>query len=63
MFKSNPEKLITSLKDNCSGCGREITINITHTSGGLRIQGGVLYKSSNDNFIIKCADCIKTNPK
>ena len=57
MFKSNPEKLITSLKDNCSGCGREITINITPTSGGFGLNGGFLSKCSPDNYIMKCHIC------
>lgn len=63
MFETNPEKSIIVLKEKCSDCGCDTVLEITPASGDFGIQGGVLYKSSNDNFIAKCATCIKTTPK
>ena len=63
MFDANPEKSIIGLKDKCSDCGCETILEITTTSGGFGLQGGVLFKSSTDNYIAKCPDCNETNFK
>ena len=63
MFESNPEKSIIPLKDKCSECGREITVNITHTSGGFGLQGGALFKYLSDGYLMKCSDCYQTTSK
>lgn len=41
MFEANPEKSTIVLKDKCSDCGRETTTEITPTSVGFGMQGGV----------------------
>ena len=63
MFEANPEKSTLVLKEKCSDCGIDITIEITPTSGGFGLMGGVLYKSSTDKYIVKCPACIKAIPK
>ena len=63
MFKANPEKSTIVLKDKCSDCGCNTIIEISPTSGGYGLQGGVLFKSSTDNYIAKCPDCYETNFK
>ena len=63
MFEANPEKPTIKLKDKCSDCGCETIIEITPTSGGFGLQGGVLFKSSTDKYIVKCPACIEPNPK
>ena len=63
MFESNPEKSIIPLKDKCSECGREITVNITPTSGGFGLQGGALFKYLSDGYFMKCPDCYQTTSK
>jgi hypothetical protein len=63
MFEANPEKSTIKLKDKCSDCGCETILEITQTSGGFGLQGGVLFKSSTEKYIVKCSDCIKANPK
>ena len=63
MFKANPEKSTIVLKDKCSDCGCNTIIEITPTSGGYGLQGGVLFKSSTDNYIAKCPDCYENNCK
>jgi hypothetical protein len=54
IFETNPEKSTIILKEKCSGCGRQTIIEITPTSGGFALQGGFLFKSSNDKYIAKC---------
>jgi len=62
IFEANPEKSTIKLKDKCSECGREITVNITHTSGGFGLQGGALFKCSPEGYLMRCpACCSKTN--
>jgi hypothetical protein len=57
MFEANPEKSTIVLKDKCSGCGCETIIEITPTSVGFGLQGGVLFKCSTDKYISRCPDC------
>jgi len=63
MFEANPERSTIKLKDKCSDCGCEIILEITATSGGFGLQGGVLFKSSTDKYIVKCPACIEGDPK
>ena len=63
MFETNPEKSTIVLKEKCSDCGCDTVLKITPTSGGFGIQGGVLYKSSNDNFIVKCLPISEQPPR
>ena len=59
MFEDNPEKSILVLKEKCSDCGIDTTIEITPTSSGFGLQGGVLFKSSNDKYTAKCPACFE----
>ena len=63
MFEANPEKSAIVLKNKGSDCGCETIIEITPTSVGFGLQGGVLFKSSTDNYIAKCPNCYETNFK
>jgi len=63
MFEANPEKSKIVLMDKCSDCGRETVIEITPTSEGFGLQGGILFKSSPDGYFAKCPACCKTNGK
>jgi hypothetical protein len=63
IFEANPEKSKIVLKKKCSDCGCDTIIEITPTSGGYGLQGGVLVKSSTDNFIVKCPNCMKQTSK
>ena len=57
MFKDNPEKSIIVLNEKCSDCGREIIIEVTPTSSGFGLMGGVLFESSTDKYTAKCPAC------
>lgn len=61
IFENNAEKSTIALKDNCLDCGCETIVNITSTAGGFGLQGGVLLKSSADEYLVKCPDCYKVN--
>ena len=63
MFEANPEKSTIVLKDKCSDCGCETIIEITPTSGGFGLQGGVLFKCSPDKYLAKCPACNEASPK
>ena len=63
IFEANPEKSTIKLKDKCSDCGCETILEITQTSGGFGLQGGVLFKSSTDKYIVKCPACYEKPSK
>ena len=63
MFETNPEKSTIVLKERCSDCGCDTTIEITPTSGWYGLMGGVLFKSSNDKPTFKCSACYGKNFK
>jgi hypothetical protein len=63
MFEASPEKTKIVLKEKCSDCGRAIIIEITPTSAGFGMLGGVLFKSSTDKYIAKCPVCYKKHFK
>ena len=48
-------------KGKCHNCGCDVEVEITKTSGGYGLQGGVLYGSNPENLIFQCCDChVKT---
>jgi len=63
LFEANTEKATSVLNVKCSDCGCETIIEITPTSGGFGLQGGVLFKCSPDDYLVKCHDCYKVHPK
>ena len=63
MFKNNPKKSTIVLKEKCSDCGCDTIIEITPTSSGLGLMGGVLFKSSNDKYTAKCPACYEKHFK
>ena len=63
IFEVNPDKSKIVINGKCLGCGCDVIIEITPTSGGYGLQGGVLFRCSNDEYCAKCPDCYKINPK
>ena len=63
IFDANPEKSTIVLNGKCSDCGCKTILEITATSGGFGLQGGVLFKSSTDKYIVKCPACIEEDRK
>ena len=42
---------------NCDDCGCAIKIEISKTSGGYGMLGGVLCEPSPQNIVARCTDC------
>jgi hypothetical protein len=62
MFKANPEKSTIVLNEKCSDCGCDVIIEITPTSDGFGLMGGILFKDSlPDEYFAKCPECYKSN--
>ena len=62
LFEANPGKPSIILNGKCSDCGFETIIEITPTSGGFGLQGGVLFDYSPDDYLMKCHDCYQVIP-
>ena len=63
IFEADPGKSTIKLKEKCSDCGCEVIIEITSTSGGFGLNGGVLLKGDAESTFVKCPDCNKLNPR
>lgn len=57
----NQSKIGNHLKyiGKCRYCGSDVEIEITKTSGGYGLLGGVLCESASKTPIVLCADCYK----
>lgn len=62
MFEANPEKTTIVLTEKCCDCGCEINIEITPTSSGFGLQGGMLFKCNSDEYLAKCPACYESKP-
>jgi hypothetical protein len=63
LFEANPGISAIVLNDKCSDCGCETNIEVTQTSGGYGLQGGALFKVSNDEYIAQCPACYEKHFK
>ena len=63
IFNDRPGKSTITFNCKCSGCGKDILIDITHTSGGFGLNGGFLFEYAPDKYLIKCSDCYDLNKK
>jgi len=61
IFNASPGKTTITFNCKCSGCGNDILIDITHTSGGFGLNGGFLFEYAPDKYLIKCSDCYGLN--
>ena len=57
IFEEKPKKSTIAIKGSCSDCGSETTIEVTATSGGFGLLGGVLFKCSPGGYLMKCPAC------
>ena len=63
IFEDSPSKSKITLSCKCSGCGNDMLIEITHTSGGFGLNGGFLLEYTSDKYLVKCRDCYELNKK
>jgi len=57
LFEERPGDSTITFVCKCSGCGNDIWIDITHTSGGFGLNGGFLFEYAPDKYLIKCLNC------
>ena len=46
-----------SYHENCHDCYCDVEVNITKTSGGYGLQGGVLCETNPQNIYVLCLNC------
>ncbi len=63
LFETNPGKPKIILKSKCADCACQVAIEITITSGGFGLMGGVLLGVTPGGYVAKCLDCCQANPK
>jgi hypothetical protein len=63
LFEDRPADSTITFVCKCSGCGNDVLIDITHTSGGFGLNGGFLFEYAPDKYIIKCRNCYSLKKK
>jgi hypothetical protein len=61
IFKSHPGESTITIRGKCSSCNRHVVVVVETTSGGFGLLGGILDKSSSEDYSITCIDCHKLN--
>ena len=61
IFEAHPGKSTMTINGKCSDCGCSVTVVVESTSGGYGLLGGILDKTSSENFSITCLDCYKSH--
>lgn len=52
---NNPARL--DYRGKCVNCGSVVTVEISRTSGGYGLLGGVLLESETESYSVVCANC------
>jgi hypothetical protein len=63
MFDSSPDQSTIVIEDICSNCKKDVSIQITPTSGGFGLLGGALFENAAGGYYARCAVCYGHNPK
>lgn len=63
IFEDRPLKSIITLSCKCSGCGTDLLIDITYTSGGFGFNGGFLVEYDPDRYLVRCHNCYNLDKK
>jgi hypothetical protein len=62
IFSENKDQTRLTSDGKCCDCGRAVNIDITRTSGGFGLNGGVLYEPRPGKIIVKCTECYRHRP-
>jgi hypothetical protein len=54
MFDSAPHQSTIVLEDICSICKKDVIIQITPTSGGFGLLGGMLFEKGTGGYYAEC---------
>jgi len=63
LFEDRPSNSTITFVCKCSGCGNDVLIDITHTSGGFGLNGGFLFEYAPDKYFIRCRNCYSLKKK
>ena len=57
MFEQSTSSKPLSFEGTCHNCGYDVVVELTKTSGGYGLLGGVLYEPDPDHIILVCDRC------
>jgi len=57
IFEDRPVKSTVTISYKCSVCGKDVSIDITNTSGGFGFNGAFFLEYSFGTYIVTCRDC------
>ena len=58
LFKKHPGKTTLNIQGKCFACRRDLNVEISPTTGGFGIKGGMLLDKNRQDYVISCVDCI-----
>ena len=59
LFDGEIKKNQIRLEGKCAGCGCDVKISITRTSGGFGLMGGMVFEMEDGRLLCKCGQCHK----
>ena len=59
LFERNNNPHTCTYRGKCQTCNSSMNIEISKTSGGYGLLGGVLYESDHEKYVALCNDCYK----
>ena len=63
IFEQNKNPATFTHRGRCGICGCSVKIEITKTSGGYGLLGGMLYEPDTENYISLCVGCYEESGK
>jgi hypothetical protein len=63
IFEDRPSKSTVTLNCKCSACGKDVSIDITNTSGGFGCNGGLLLEYAFGKYLVTCHNCYDLDKK
>jgi len=63
IFEDRPPKSRVTLNCKCSVCGNDILMDITPTSGGFGLNGGLLLEYAFGKYLVTCLNCYDLDKK
>lgn len=63
IFEQNKNPEQCTYRGKCECCGCFVKIEISKTSGGFGMLGGVLYEPEPQKYLVQCVDCYEKREK
>ena len=63
IFEQNKNPAIFTHRGRCDICGCSVKIEITKTSGGYGLLGGMLYEPDTESYFALCVSCYEKSGK